>query len=152
MPPKPGDDVPQAHAQMTRRVVTSRKCNQLTEDKKMIEKLEKRALLSATFPSLMGSYSGTYSYSSGDTGTINLSVYSQVRGVFLGISTQSNGINAVIRGRVTPTGVVHFNVKPNAFRQHGHGVGTFADGTFNATEVIKGPGIKAAGMITLTKN
>src|SRR5690242_13585478 len=114
MPPKPGDDVPQARAQVTRRVVTSRKCNQLTEDKKMIEKLEKRALLSATFPSLMGSYSGTYSYSSGDTGTINLSVYSQVRGVFLGISTQSNGINAVIRGRVTPTGVVHFNVKPNA--------------------------------------
>jgi hypothetical protein len=53
---------------------------------------------------------------------------------------------------VNPKGVVHFNVKPNAFRQNGHGVGTYAEGTFNATEVIKGPGIKAAGTITLTKN
>ena len=118
----------------------------------MIETLENRALLSATFPSMVGSYSGTYSYTSGDTGTINLSVYSQSKGVFFGISTQSNGINAVIRGRVNPKGVVHFNIKPNAFRQNGHGVGTFAGGTFSATEVIKGPGIKAVGTITLTKN
>jgi hypothetical protein len=118
----------------------------------MIEKMESRVLLSATFPSLVGSYTGTYSYTSGDSGTITLSVYNQVHGTFLGISTQSNGINAVVIGHVTPKGVVHFAVKPNAFREHGRGAGTFAAGVFNATEVIKGPGIKAAGTFTLTKN
>jgi len=131
---------------------TSHQCNQQHKDKKMIEKLENRALLSATFPSLLGSYSGTYSYGSGDNGTITLSVYAQVHGLFFGITTQSDGMNSVVRGRITPSGAVKFNVKPNILGRHGHGAGTFADGTFNASEVIKGRGVNLSGTITLTKN
>ena len=46
----------------------------------------------------VGSYSGTYAYSSGDTGTVSLNVYGQARGLFLAIATQSNGLTAVVRG------------------------------------------------------
>jgi hypothetical protein len=152
MPPKPGGDVPQARATTTRIAFASHQCNQPTEDKKMIEKLENRALLSATFPSLLGSYSGTYSYTSGDNGTITLSVYAQVHGLFFGITTQSDGMNSVIRGKIKPNGAVKFNVKPNILGRHGHGAGTFANGTFNATEVIKGRGVNQSGAIALTKN
>ena len=151
MPSKPGDDVPQARAPATRIAFTSHQCNQPNEDKKMIETLENRALLSATFPSLLGSYSGTYSYGS-DSGTITFSVYAQVHGLFFGITTQSDGMNSVIRGRINPNGAVKFNVKPNIFGRHGHGAGTFASDTFDASEVIKGRGVNLSGTIALTKN
>ena len=118
----------------------------------MIEKLENRALLSATFPSLVGSYSGTYSDAAGGSGTITLSVYAQMKGTFFAIAAQSDGMNAVIRGRVTPGGVLKFNVKPNALGRHGKGSGTFANGTFNASEVIKGPGGAVTETLSVTKH
>jgi hypothetical protein len=150
MPPKPGDngnDVPGRRG--TRRGTNGNKNRRIP----MIERLESRALLSAApFPSLVGSYAGTFQLTSGDSGTITFSVYNQVNGRFLGITTQSSGVNAVIKGTVTRTGVVHLTAKPNAFRQHGRGSGTFADGTFNLTEVIQGPGFKTKVTIVASKS
>ncbi len=118
----------------------------------MIEKLETRALLSATFPSLVGSYSGTFADASGGSGTVTLSVYAQVKGMFFAIVAQSDGMNAVINGRVSAGAVLKFNVKPNVLGRHGKGSGTFSNGTFNATEVIKGRGGTLTETLSVTKH
>jgi hypothetical protein len=61
-------------------------------------------------------------------------------------------MTAVVRGRVTPGGALKLNIKPNVLGRHGKGSGTFSNGTFNASEVIKGRGVNVAETLALTKN
>jgi len=126
----------------------------------VIETLEDRRLLSASplaakakFPSMLGTFTGTLTYSSGIVYFISITVKKQHGGVFAGTVVEGSGQTARISGTVKPNDDVKF-LETGTKRRHPFSstvVGTLSTDTLSATFKKVQSGLRFHGSISATR-
>ena len=115
----------------------------------MIESLESRQLLSATFPSAVGNFVGTVVYSGG-TATLDLDVITQKGGSLRGVGAISvTSTSGRISGSINKASVVHLSGQGNGIS--GTFVGTLEGDTLTGTLKFHRGKTKLTANVTLTR-
>ena len=114
-----------------------------------VETLEPRQLFAATFPDVLGEYSGLITFSGGATDSETLTILTQKKAAFTGTAFLGSGVSAKVHGTVTKTGVVHATLTANKFSSKV--IGAVSGDSLAGAFTTKQGKVKSTGVISLTK-
>jgi hypothetical protein len=117
----------------------------------LIESLETRQLFAATFPNMVGTFSGLVTFSNGATDSEILTVLKQKNGSFSGEVFQGSGVTSKTSGSVNKRGVIHTTTHGINVKFSSKFTGIISGDTISGSFVTKQGKLTLPGVVSLTR-
>jgi hypothetical protein len=117
-----------------------------------VESLEPRQLFAATFPNMLGQFSGLVTFSTGTTDSEILTVLSQKNGSFSGEVFQGSGATSKTSGSVNKRGIIHTTTHGINVKFSSKFIGAIFGDTISGSFVTKQGKLKLTGVVSLTRS
>ena len=118
---------------------------------KFVEQLEGRQLFAATFPNMLGTFSGVVTFSTGATDSETLTILAQKNGSFSGEVFQGSGVTSKTSGTVNKKGVIHTTTHGINVKFSSKFIGAIFGDTISGSFLTKQGKLKLPGVVSLTR-